>query len=336
MNIARPSPHTSTFPGGDRAVLAKCWHPVARSDEVGFDRPLSTRVLDESVVLYRTSTGLAAAADVCPHRGAPLSLGAMVEDTVACPYHGHRFNGAGRCIHIPAQPAGAIPAKLALRCFETTERFGLIWVCLDPPASVPLPELAPYGRDGFQAIHIPAFDWACSAGRQIEAIGDVAHFAFVHPLSLVTEDSVVSPYTVEVTGAGIIRAEFTSRVANTTDRSGTAHNWRRAYHLTLPFTIQVEITFPNQGTFVIFNTCCPVSARLTRVFAIVCRNFDLEKPVSDVVDFQMRVYAEDQRIVERQTPDYLPLDLTAEVHLKADRISVEYRKQLTRLGMGRD
>ena len=315
------------------SALARCWHPVAESKDVSEDRPFGATVLDQRVVLFRSAGRVVAASDVCPHRGASLTLGTVENGVLACPYHGHRFEGSGRCVLVPASPDQRIPTKLALRRFEAVERHGLVWICLEPPAIASLPELSTYGREGFQVIHIPAFDWACSAGRQIEAIADVAHFAFVHPVSFATLDPTVTPFRVEVTEAGVIRADFTSRVANTMDREATRDEWRRVYDLTLPFTIQVEITFPGKGTFVIFNACCPVSAGVTRVFPIVCRNFDLDQPASEVIAFQMRVYDEDKRIVESQRPVELPLDPTEEVHVKADLISVEYRRQLRRLGV---
>jgi phenylpropionate dioxygenase-like ring-hydroxylating dioxygenase large terminal subunit len=54
-----------------------------------------------------------------------------------------------------------------------------------------------------------------------------------------------------------------------------------------------------------------------------------------VRDFNHRVFAEDQEIVEAQCPEDLPIDLTEEVHIRADRTSIEYRKALGRLGLGR-
>jgi vanillate O-demethylase monooxygenase subunit len=54
-----------------------------------------------------------------------------------------------------------------------------------------------------------------------------------------------------------------------------------------------------------------------------------------VRDFNHRVFAEDQEIVEAQCPEDLPIDLTEEVHIRADRTSIEYRKALGALGLGR-
>ena len=79
-----PLPRHCTFPAGDWTVLARCWHTVAQSTEVTPEAPFAARLLDQDLVLYRTATGLTAAADLCVHRGAPLSLGCMKAGALAC------------------------------------------------------------------------------------------------------------------------------------------------------------------------------------------------------------------------------------------------------------
>jgi hypothetical protein len=47
------------------------------------------------------------------------------------------------------------------------------------------------------------------------------------------------------------------------------------------------------------------------------------------------VIEQDRRMVEAQRPEELPLDLSAELHLKGtDSAAVEYRRSLARLGLG--
>lgn len=328
-------PRLCTFSAEDWAVLAGCWHPVALSAEVTAAAPFAARLLDQDLVLYRTAAGLTAAADLCVHRGAPLSLGCMKEGAIACAYHGYRYDGHGRCTLIPAHPGSPIPAKLRLRTFGVLERYGLVWVKLDEESEeASLPVFAEHDDPAFQVIPVPPFDWKASAGRQIESFCDVAHFTFVHPETFAASDPVVPRYEVEATAEGV-RAEFISGVGNVSDPAAAGRNWRRLYRLHLPFTAHLAIDFPTGGRLVILNAACPVSARRTRVFALAARDFDRDQPAADLIAFQQRVYAEDQRIVERQNPEDLPIDLGEEVHVKADRTSVEYRRQLGRLGLGR-
>ncbi len=328
-------PRHCTFSPDDWAVLARCWHPVAASAAVTAAQPAAARLLDQELVLYRTAHGLTVAADLCAHRGAPLSLGTMRDGAIACAYHGYRYGGDGRCTLIPAHPDAPIPGKLALRRFPAVERFGLIWVALDPAADpAALPAFPAHDDPGFQIVHVPPFDWAASAGRQVESFCDVAHFTFVHPTTFAADDPVVPRYEASPTPTGV-HAEFSSQVGNVSDPAAARQTWKRVYDLHLPFTAHLAIEFPAGGQLVVFNAACPMSARRTRVFCIVARNFERDQPVADLVAFQQKIYAEDQRIVERQNPEDLPIDLAEEVHVKADRTSVEYRRQLAKLGLGR-
>ena len=77
-------------------------------------------------------------------------------------------------------------------------------------------------------------------------------------------------------------------------------------------------------------------ARLRRAFFFVCRNFDLDIPAEDIRAWERKVMGEDQRIVESQRPEELPLDLAAELHVRSDNMTIAYRKELARLGLGRE
>ncbi|RYG75809.1 aromatic ring-hydroxylating dioxygenase subunit alpha, partial [bacterium] len=60
-------------------IVRNAWYLAAWAKEVG-TKPLARRICNEPVVLFRTLDGVAAALlDSCAHRGAPLSLGTVVE-----------------------------------------------------------------------------------------------------------------------------------------------------------------------------------------------------------------------------------------------------------------
>jgi phenylpropionate dioxygenase-like ring-hydroxylating dioxygenase large terminal subunit len=69
------------------------------------------------------------------------------------------------------------------------------------------------------------------------------------------------------------------------------------------------------------------------MFAPICRNFDRGVDLEPVYAFNRQVFAEDQRMIEAQVPKELPLDLTAEVHIPADRSSIAYRRGLRQMGL---
>jgi hypothetical protein len=85
----------------------------------------------------------------------------------------------------------------------------------------------------------------------------------------------------------------------------------------------------------VMNAASPVSAKVTRLFAPIARNFDTNLPVQDVYDFNDKIFREDKRIVEAQKPEYLPLDPRMEAHIMADRSSIAYRRGLRDMGLSR-
>jgi len=333
-------PRNCTFTATDWQALAPFWYPVAFSSEVTAEKPYGTRLLDERIVVYRLSDGaIVAARDICLHRGVPLSLGRLDGDELVCAYHGIRYNKQGQCVCIPAYSESTIPSRLKLKLFSVMERYGLVWIRLVDDGDVPFPDLSEWDDPNYLCILPASVEINAAAGRQMEGFLDVSHFAFVHAESFGSSDNTKVPnYPVELTPAGF-RADYVSTVSNypTALRhlNPPGFLWRRLFEVWLPFTAKLTIFFPNGGLLHILNAASPVSARKTRLFVPICRNFDKDAPVQDTLDFNHQVFAEDKAMVEEQYPEDLPLNLQDEVHISSDKSSITYRKQLAALGLGR-
>jgi len=332
-------PRDCTFSESDWRALAPHWYPVAFSHEVT-DKPYGARLLDERVVVYRLSDGrIAAAKDICFHRGAPLSLGHVEGDKIVCRYHGLKYDASGQCVCIPAHPKGAISPRLKLHMLRAREAFGLVWVQLEESDATSLPELAEWDDPDYVQVLPNSVPMEASAGRQMEGFLDVSHFAFVHLETFgLGQDPEVPDYAVTKTPRGFV-ADYYSTVTNYA--LGFKHLnpegfiWHRRFEVFQPFTAKLTVTFPGEGKLHILNACSPVSARKMRLFVPICRNFDKDAPMQPTLDFNHAVFAEDQAIVEEQYPEDLPLDLHAEAHFPADRSSITYRKGLAAMGLGR-
>jgi nitrite reductase/ring-hydroxylating ferredoxin subunit len=93
-----PIPPGLTVIGAGRAPFERAV-PAAELPE-GALRRVSFGDLD--VLLARTSRGIAAVDDRCPHMAAPLSLGTLDGCVVACPLHNGRFDlGSGDVERMP-------------------------------------------------------------------------------------------------------------------------------------------------------------------------------------------------------------------------------------------
>ena len=109
-----------------------CWYVAATSAELGPEL-LARQLLGHSVVLYRQSTGSAVAlVNRCPHRGAPLSRGQLVDDQVVCGYHGFTFAADGACINVPSQEH--VPPGSRVQAFPIREEPPFVWIWPGDPA----------------------------------------------------------------------------------------------------------------------------------------------------------------------------------------------------------
>jgi vanillate O-demethylase monooxygenase subunit len=328
-------PDGCSFEAGDWDLLAGQWFPVATVDELR-DAPIAARLLDVDLVLYRSGTGVTVALDRCPHRGMRLSRGRIERHQLICPYHGLHFGGDGRCTGIPSRPDAVLSDRLSLAVVAAVERFGLIWVSLrgEEPR---LPRFEAWDSEDFFKVVCNPIDIAGSAGRQIEGFLDVSHFAWAHTTTFGDGATPIVPdYAVEPTESGF-RAEYLSQVSNyAPDQRHLAPAdfvWRRHFEVFAPFTARLVIDYPEARQLWLLNAASPVSARQTRMFCPLARNFDLDGSAQEVRDFNDRVFNEDRILVENQRPRDLPLDASGEVSIPADRSSVAYRRLLKGMGL---
>lgn len=337
--VAADRPADSLIAPADWDILAALWHPVAFEADVGSE-PLPVTLLDVPLVVWRGPAGVAAARDLCPHRGARLSMGEVRDGLLVCPLHGFHYGEDGRCRKVPALPAAAsIPKRLCLKSCAVVSRYGLVWVCLAGEARLPLPEWPEVALPGAAVVSPPAGVWRAAAPRHVENFNDLCHIPFVHRRSFGgDEDVAVEPRDIEVT-EGVLRfkADYFEQPraseAPAADPASRRHR-RYSYRLTLPFASALTIEDAESGgTFHVFDVASPVSAHVSRIFQILVDPSATRTPAA-MIDFQQRINAEDAPLVEAQHPLDLPLDVMADVHIPADRMSIEYRRALARLGLG--
>lgn len=335
-------PCNSQFEDRDWEILSQHWYPVARIEDVS-TQPQQVTLLDVKMALYKTESGdIHLVRDICPHRGVPLTKGWVEGEEIVCPYHGLRYNAAGQCTKIPAQPElTKISDRFRLSKFPVVQKYGLIWTSIQnrDVESAHFPVLDTWEDPTHQAILPPYVDIAGSSGRQLEGFIDVAHFAWVHHEAFASrENPVVPKYSTIKTDYGL-QTEYVSDVSNYPH--GLQHLapegflWKRVFDVYPPFSAILTVHFPHDGILKILNACCPISHNKTRLFVPLTRNFDTTGDLQAVYDFNAQIFAEDQDMVEAQKPEELPLDLMMEAHFEADRSSTMYRRILADLGLSK-
>ena len=157
------------------------WYPVLESRELK-RKPLGVERFAQRLVFWRTADGQPhAQAERCPHLGAALSGGTVVNDRLVCPFHGFTFDGGGTCEHIPSiGHRGKVPKGMAVRCFPTREAHGFIWLWLGGKRDIyPDPPFFPQLDSKWRFGSVSA-EWPVHYTRAIENQLDVAHLPFVH------------------------------------------------------------------------------------------------------------------------------------------------------------
>jgi vanillate O-demethylase monooxygenase subunit len=310
-------------------ALRAYWHPVAYASEVS-DRPHPVRLLGERLVVARLADGLACFRDLCVHRATALSLGWIEDGELVCAYHGWRYDGSGRCTRIPALPEGrAIPERARIAGFGCVERYGLVWVCLGEPV-VDVPEYPEFGDPAYRAVFVPAQTWQASAARATENSIDAAHFPWLHEGILGTRDHPEVP-DIEIEEVGEeLRYDWLD-LPN--PMHPTPH--RRVYRLHRPFTIHQRKERDDGDVEAVMITACPRAAEETTIYLVICRNFELSpEELEERMRTDVLILEQDRPVVESQRPAELPLDLSAEMHIRgADAVAVAYRRFIARLGV---
>ena len=171
--------------------LTGLWYFAAMARDLARGKLQRLVVLGEPILVGRDRDGrLLGLRDVCPHRAAPLSAGRLMRESdgatsVACPYHGWRFDAGGRCLAIPSLTNNEVDlGKIRLRRFPLAESQGLVFVWMaeagreDEPPSDP-PPVFPGVVGGGPKLAIGA-DFAAHIDHAVAGLMDPAHGPFVH------------------------------------------------------------------------------------------------------------------------------------------------------------
>jgi 5,5'-dehydrodivanillate O-demethylase len=135
---------TQVGPGTRMGNLLRCyWHPIAPLVDMENRWTKRIRLLGEDLVLFKNRLGaFGLIAEACPHRRASFAYGIPTADGIRCPYHGWQFDGAGRCIEQPNEPADSnFKDKVTTPAYPVGELGGLLWAYLGPLPAPRIPRL---------------------------------------------------------------------------------------------------------------------------------------------------------------------------------------------------
>lgn len=157
------------------------WYAILDARELRRGAVVGVRRLGVDLALWRDADGNAyATADRCPHRGAALSLGRVRDGTIQCPFHGFRYDGAGRCVEVPCLGA-TVPRHIAARAHVLREAHDFLWLWWGEPRGE-YPEVPWFPELGGDHVHagLVVREWPVNWMRAVENQLDWPHLPFVH------------------------------------------------------------------------------------------------------------------------------------------------------------
>ena len=82
-----------------------------------------------------------------------------------------------------------------------------------------------------------------------------------------------------------------------------------------------------------FMPVTPVEDDLSLLWVLTCANYDKDGVEARITARNNEIFGQDQPIVNSQRPALIPEDLRRELHVRADKLSVLYRRWLGELGV---
>ena len=288
--------------------LRQAWHVACFSTALG-SGPLQIRLFGDPIVLFRGEGGQPGALlDRCPHRNVPLSMGKVVEGTLACGYHGWRFDPQGACRHVPALIGEAGAAARRCPAFVVREQQGVIWIWGSPDAE---PSAEPFH---FRLVDEPKYS---TLRRRVEAEGsvhavaenalDVPHTAFLHG-GLFRVDAQRTEIRCEITrSAESVACEYIGEprpsglVGRVLSPSGGMVVHFDRFHL--PGIAEVEYRIGEENHILVQAALTPASDHHTVVHAVIAVRarvpLFMVLPLAERVGYH--IFGQDQQVLRLQT-----------------------------------
>lgn len=142
------------------AGFHRSWYPVCLAAALEPQAVIGRDFLGTRVVAWRDPAGKPVVQTAwCPHLGADLSLGKVVEGRLRCPYHHWSFESGGACAHIPT--GDKIPSAARIFSYPTAEAWGIVWAFNgeQPDFAPPILPDAEEGAVEFQAFERGERPW---------------------------------------------------------------------------------------------------------------------------------------------------------------------------------
>jgi nitrite reductase/ring-hydroxylating ferredoxin subunit len=291
---------------GENGVFSESWFPICLSDELAVGQLRGEKFLDGKVVAYRGEDGAARVMSAyCPHVGADLSVGCVVENRLQCPFHHWEYDQQGACV----KTAIGDPAPKAARLFKfpTVEHYGVVWAFNGNRPHWELPEFSrPSATLKFRLYRLRDDIYECDPWVFAANTPDMQHLKVLHK----TEFAIPDPHDLVEWGTWGFRYKFIAA-----HQGGIPIEWRVGIDGTSVFMQEGPYGDFWLGGMVGFGLPQPGKHELFVVIALDAREVDQERAEEQIAerfqiaeDLMHRTVGEDKEILN--TIHYCPGTLT--------------------------
>ena len=330
------------------------WYVACMPTEID-EKPLGRTVCNERIVFFRGPEGQASALeDWCPHRGAPLSMGQVVEGKLVCGYHGLEMGCDGKTIAMPGQRVRGFPA---LRTYPVIERYGFVWVW-PGDAALAKPELMPqlaWAEDPSWAYGGGMFHVQCDYRLMVDNLMDLTHEKYVHATSIGQKElDEILPQTVTEGDEIVTQRKIPSVKAppfwaaamrgNGLDDQATVDRWQRCRFVPPSSVfIDVGVALEGQGGYdapaavktsgIVVDLITPETETSIWYFWGLARHFRPEDKAltASIREAQGKVFQEDLAVLEAQQRNHSSQPERKLLSLNTDLGGVQARRVIERL-----
>jgi nitrite reductase/ring-hydroxylating ferredoxin subunit len=175
---------------GEDGLFSESWFPICLSEELDAGGLRGERFLDGKVVAYRGEDGTARVMSAyCPHVGADISVGRVVENRLQCPFHHWEYDPQGVCVKTGI--GDQAPKAARLFKFPTVEHYGVVWAFNGNRPHWQLPEFArPNDRLIYKIYRFSGDLYNCDPWVFAANTPDMQHLKVLHK----TEFSISDPH----------------------------------------------------------------------------------------------------------------------------------------------
>ena len=330
------------------------WYVAATPNEID-DKPLGRQICGQRIVFFRGPGGrVSALEDWCPHRGAPLSLGRVIEGHLVCGYHGLSMGCDGKTVSMPGQRVRGFPP---VRAFPAVEKHGFVWVWPGDAAQADeakIPDLF-WAHDPEWAYGGGLYHVGCDYRLMIDNLMDLTHETYVHSTSIGQPEIDETPCKTSVDGDMAITSRFMNDIpappfwrsalrAHGLPDDRPVDRWQIC-RFTPPTHVMIEVgvALAGHGGYeapqdkkaysIVVDFITPETETSMWYFWGMARNFraDDRALTAQIREGQGKIFGEDLEVLERQQQNLLHWPGREVLKLNIDTGGVQARKIIDRV-----